>query len=83
MHRNLLGISDLHALRVEVSGAEADSDIDQEHNVDDQIKHGVVSVLLKRRDDILERYCERVENSSNENQTIPDLLILVELLNDG
>ena len=45
---NLFAITDLHTLLVEVSGTEADDDIDEEHDVDDQIDHGVVRVSLER-----------------------------------
>ena len=45
---NLLAITDLHTLLVEVSGTEADDDIDEEHDVDDKIDHGVVRVSLER-----------------------------------
>lgn len=48
MPGNLLAITDLHTLLVEVSGTEADDDIDEEHDVDDQIDHGVVRVSLER-----------------------------------
>ena len=79
---NLLRVSHFLAVSVEVSGAETQRDVNEEHDVDNQIQGGVSLVLLELSYHILKRYGKRVEDSHDEDQAVPNLLLFVKFLHN-
>lgn len=82
VHSELLGRPNLHTLRVKVSCAETDDNIENEQYIDDQIQVLIAGIIFKLCYDVLKGHGKRVEDSQDQDHQIPLLLVLIQLLND-